>query len=102
MAFVKAGCRGGRLGTTSKARTLRRDIEPGQNLFDSAVDKSPGAHILRLFLAPDDLCVAVALQHFGERIGREWVKLLDADQRDAAVAAVSPCLRKVEIDLACA
>ena len=38
-------------------------VEPGKNLFDPPIDEVPGAHVLRLLLAPDDLGVALVRQH---------------------------------------
>src|SRR5437879_4680581 len=55
VALEEAGGRGSGFRAAGKARPLRRDVEPGEHLLDAAVDKGPGAHILRLFLAPDDL-----------------------------------------------
>src|SRR5689334_6769207 len=100
MPLEEAGGRRGRLGAPGKTRPLGGDIEPGENLLEAPVDKCPGAHILRFLLAPDDLRVAVAPEHLGERVEREWVELLDADQRDTLVTAGGPRLCQIEIDLA--
>src|SRR6516165_205706 len=100
MAFVETGCRGGRLGAAGAARPLCRNIKPGEYLLDPPVDKAPGAHVLRLLLAPHDLGVAVALQHPCQRPEWEWIKLLDPRQRDAIFAAFGAGLRQVEIHLA--
>src|SRR5215467_4634763 len=100
MALVETGGRRSRLVASGKKRSLRRDIELREDLFDAPVDKGPGAHILRLLLAPDDLGVAVALQHFGQRIERERIELLNPHQRDALLSALGAVLCQIEIDLA--
>src|SRR5689334_9238666 len=100
MPLEEAGRRGGCLGAAGKARPLRRHVEAPEDPLDPPVDEIPGTHILRLFLAPDDLGVAVALQYLRERLGREGVELLDPDQRDPVVAVLRARLREIEINLA--
>src|SRR5947209_2426633 len=54
------------LGTAGEARPFGGNVETRQHPLDAAVHEVPGAHILRLLLAPDDLGVAVALQHLAK------------------------------------
>src|SRR6516162_1472290 len=63
MALEETGGWGRGLGTARETRALGGDVEPGEHMLDAPVDKVPGSHILWLFLAPDDLGIAVALQH---------------------------------------
>src|SRR5579872_2483827 len=42
----EAGRRRGGLGAAGEARPLGRDVEPGENALDAAVDEIPGAHVL--------------------------------------------------------
>src|SRR5437660_3393954 len=100
VALEEAGGRGSGLRAAGKARPLRGNVEPGEHLFDASVDKGPGTHILRLFLAPDDLGVAVMLQHLAERVERKRIELLDPHQRYALVARRRARLQEVEINLA--
>src|SRR4029077_4110740 len=47
----------------------------------SRFDESPGAHVLRFFLAPDELrAFWKRLEHFAEPFLSEWIKLLDANE----------------------
>src|SRR5215472_14969122 len=96
MALVKAGGRRSRLGASGKTRPPGCDVELREDLFDTPVDKAPGAHVLRLLLAPHDLGVAVALQHPCQRIVRERIELLDANQRDPPVAVCRSGFQKIE------
>src|SRR5437763_13544543 len=102
MALEEPGGRRRRLGSADKARTLGRDVEPGEDLLDAPVDKAPRPHILRFFLTPDDLGIAVALQCPAERFERERVELLDPNHSDPLVALLGAGLDQLEIDLAAA
>ena len=64
------------------------------------VDEEPGAHVARLFLAPDHLGLLEARQLGDQRLGRERIELLDAQQIDVVDAALLALLVKIEIDLA--
>src|SRR5260221_1925143 len=55
-----------RLGTADIARPLGGTVELAQQRLDPMIDEGPGTHILGLFLAPDDLGLAVALQFLGQ------------------------------------
>ena len=55
---------------------------------------------LGLFLAPDQLGLGEAVQFLGQHIFREGIKLLDAQDLDAAFIALFALLHQVEIDLA--
>src|SRR6516225_7413998 len=45
--------------------------------FQEYIDEDPGAHIARLFLAPDDFGRLKARQFRHQRLGREWIELFD-------------------------
>ena len=63
--------------------------------------EEPGALVLRLVLAPHDFGrVRVLLQLGGERLVRERIELLDADDRDVGVLALVALLDQVVVDLA--
>src|SRR5439155_18049704 len=100
MTLEEAGGGGGRLRSSGEAWPLRRDVDPAEQFFNTPVDEGPRTHILRLFLAPDDLGITVALQHLAERVEREGVELLDPDKRDRVVMVLRTCLVQIEIDLA--
>ena len=65
----------------------------------SRFDESPGAHILRFFLAPNELRVFwKRLKHFAQSFLSEWVKLLDTNQRCVLNFAFSAILKQVVIN----
>src|SRR6266849_1851791 len=47
MPLEQTGGRCGALGAADKARPLGGDVDPGEDPLDAAVDKTPGAHVLR-------------------------------------------------------
>src|SRR5215831_20241583 len=47
---------------------------------DVGLNKIPGSHIARLFLAPHDLGLSEAAEFLHQRLGRERVELLDAQE----------------------
>src|SRR5277367_4592959 len=102
MAFEQTGGRRGGVRPSGKAWPLGSDIEPGEYLFDAPVNKVPPTHVLRLFLAPNDLGIAVPRQDFAEGVGRKRIKLFDPHHRHPVVAARGPRLDQIEIDLAAA
>ena len=64
-------------------------------------DLVPGALVLRLFLAPDDLArVRVVRERRRVILGRERIELLDAHDRDVARLVGAARLEQVEVDLA--
>src|SRR5580765_6746428 len=70
-------------------------------LVDVVLDEEPGALVLRLILAPDDLAqVRVLLELGRERLVRERVELLDTDDRDIGILAVGARADEVVVDLA--
>ena len=89
---------GGRTAGVADALVLRIDM--GKHPFEIGVDERPGAHVLRLFLAPDHFGVAEARQLVDQRLGRERIELLDAQQVDVVDAALFALLQQVVIDLA--
>src|SRR5579859_211364 len=64
------------------------------------IDEHPGAHVARLFLAPDDLSVAEAVELRHQRLGGERIELLDAQQINVVDAAFLALLVEIVIDLA--
>ena len=66
------------------------------------VDEEPGAHVARLFLAPHHLGRLEPGELLDQRLGRERIELLDAQQIDVVDAALPALLVEVEIDLAAA
>ena len=72
-----------------------------QRILQAVADLVPGALVLRLFLAPDDLArVRVMRERCRVVLGREWIELLDAHDRDVARFVGAPRLEQVEVDLA--
>src|ERR1700689_2328667 len=71
-----------------------------QHPLQKDIDKNPAAHVARLFLAPNDLGLFGARQLEHQRLGREWIELLDAQQINVVDAAFFAFVVKVEIDLA--
>src|SRR3954465_10226291 len=86
MPLEEAGGRCGGPGSADKARPSRRDIEARKHLLDPTINKSPGPHVFRLFLAPHHFGIAIALQYLAEANARERVELFEAYQRDRVVA----------------
>ncbi len=62
--------------------------------------KTQRAHVARLLLAPDDLGLLEARQFRHQRLGRERIELLDAQQIDVVDAALLALLVEIVIDLA--
>ena len=63
--------------------------------------ESPCAHVFRLFLAPDELCVLwKRLEHFAQFLFRERIELLDPDNGSIVNLSIIPVLQKVVIDFA--
>src|SRR5664279_2185770 len=72
----------------------------GHVLVDVVLDEEPGALVLRLVLAPDDLGEVGVLLHLGrEGLVRERVELLDADERDVGVLPLGAGADEVVVDL---
>src|ERR1700732_4786726 len=64
------------------------------------LDERPGAHVLGLFLAPDDVGLAETAELGAQRLGREGIELLDPEKVDVVDAALLALLVEVIIDLA--
>ena len=82
------------------ARALRLAADLRQHPFEIGLDEGPGAHVLRLFLAPHDLGLLEARQLLDQRLQRERIELLDPQQIDVVDAALLALLVEVVIDLA--
>src|SRR5262249_978703 len=67
----------------------------------SRFDESPGAHVLRFFLTPDELCALwKRLEHFAEPFLSEWIKLFDPNQRRVVDFAFTAIFQKIIINFA--
>src|SRR5688500_6878286 len=84
------GCR--RCGAPGIAHLLVARLDHLENRGDARLHKSPGAHILRLFLAPDDLSAGEAAEEVAHGLQREGIELLDAQEIDVVDAAALPLL----------
>ncbi len=82
------------------AHALVLGVDMSEHPFQIGVDEGPGAHVLRLFLAPHHLGAAEAAELADQRLGRERIELLDAQQIDVVDAALLALLVEVVIDLA--
>src|SRR5215472_9337769 len=71
-----------------------------QHPADEGVDEEPRAHVARLLLAPDDRGLLEAGELGHQRLGRERIELLDAQEVDVVDAALLALLVEVEVDLA--
>ena len=91
-------------GCACRAARIARTPEFGADViehpFDIRLDERPGALVLGLLLAPDELGVREAAQLLDERARRERIELLDAHQVDVVCAAVLAFLEQVVINLA--
>src|SRR5207244_9900943 len=100
LAFVAGECadsRGG-AGVASRVGDFAAK-ERAQSRFD----ESPCAHVLRFFLAPHELRAFWKwLEHFAQLFFREWVKLLDANDRLMLNLAPSAILQPIVIPFAVA
>ena len=96
----QAGRRRGRGRPAGVAHALVLGVDMGEHPFQIRVDERPGAHVLGLFLAPHHLGVAEARQLGDQRLGRERIELLDAQQVDVVDAALLALLVEVVVDLA--
>src|SRR4051812_31928768 len=71
-------------GRRARCRTtrIREALASFEALEDVVLDLEPGTLVLRLVLCPDQLGrVRELLQFGGKRLVREWIELLDADDR---------------------
>src|SRR5882724_7736130 len=67
----------------------------------SRFDESPGSHVLRFFLTPDELRVLWKwLKHFAQPFFCEWIKLLDANNRRIVDFALGAILQQIVVDFA--
>src|SRR6266851_3555321 len=82
------------------ARPLGLAVEADEHLLDAPLDEAPGAHVLRLLLAPDDIGEAIFADGIGQRLRREGMQLLEPDDGHIPDLALAPRRPKVVIDLA--
>jgi hypothetical protein len=78
------------------------ELDPGgKGRFEEVADRVPGAHVLRLFLYPDELHQArVAGERLPKLGERERVGLLDADDRDVVMSLLPSALDQVVVHAA--
>src|SRR4051812_45134074 len=75
----------------------------GNQLGEERPHEFPRAHVLRLLLQPDDLAQRRVLrQYLAERDLREWIELLDADDRDRGSSGPQLAGDQIDGDLAAA
>src|SRR5262245_49177437 len=68
--------------------------------FEVRLDEAPGAHVLRLLLAPYHLSVLEAAKLMDQGAGGEGIKLLDSEQIDVVQPALLALIVEIVIDLA--
>ena len=90
--------RGGR--TSGVARALRLAADLAEHPFEIGLDEAPGAHVLRLLLAPDHIGLLEPRKLLDQALQRERIELLDAQKVDVVDAALLALLIEVVIDLA--
>src|SRR5260221_12910080 len=100
MALEQTGCRRGSLRAADIGSPLGHNVETGKHLFDTAVDEGPRAHVLRLFLTPHDIGLAISGHDLAEGGERKGMELFDADEGDVLDLALLAPLEEIEIDLA--
>src|SRR5882757_6276185 len=81
------------------AGALRLAANLARNPFEIGLDEAPGAHVLRLLLAPDEFGILEARQLPEQRFDRERIELLDAQQVDVIDAALFALVVEVVVDL---
>src|ERR1700722_1181211 len=84
----EAGCGRRRRRASCVAGALRLAADLTRNPFEIGLNEAPGAHVLGLLLTPDDFRILEARKLSQERLGREWIKLLDAQKVDVIDAAL--------------
>src|SRR5215470_18609802 len=92
------GRRGGGPADITGAPMLGADLI--EHPFQEYVDEYPGAHIAWLLLAPDHFGLFEARQFGHQRLGRERIELLDAQEIDVVDAAALALIVEIVIDLA--
>src|SRR5215813_7020978 len=100
VAPQQAGCRRCRGGTADVEQAPLLVLDGGKDGFDLGAHERPGAHVARLFLAPEDLGLRPRAQLGGQRLGREREELLQSQEADVLDAAPLALLEQVVIDLA--
>ena len=88
--------RGGGSRTAGVADALVLGIDMGKHPFQIRVDEGPGTHVLRLFLAPDEI---FWVRVFADRVlncgHRERIELLYSNDSDATFATLLSCISEV-------
>src|SRR4029077_9967428 len=86
--------------TSCIPRALRFAADLAQHPFEIGLDEAPGAHVLGLFLTPDDLRFLEAGELFHQRLDRERIELLHPEQVDVVDTALLPLIIEIIVDLA--
>src|ERR1700733_5130156 len=81
------------------AGALRLAANLAGNPFEIGLDEAPGAHVLRLLLAPDEFGILEARKLPEQRFDRERIKLLDPQQVDVIDPALFALVVEVIVDL---
>src|SRR5262245_43889952 len=100
MLLHQAGSRCRRARPPGIARTLVARADMVEHPFEVRLDEAPGAHVLRLLLAPYHLSVLEAAKLVDQGAGGEGVKLLDPEQIDVVQPALLALVVEIVIDLA--
>src|SRR5262245_39872157 len=80
----------------------RTTFQPSQYLLDAPVDEGPGAHVLGFLLAPHHISVLIRKQHTAQRVLREGIELLQADDRHVVLLMRATLVQQIVVDLAAA
>src|SRR5271166_1119654 len=98
----RSGRRARRRLATRIGRAPRLAVKPPQHLLDPPIDEAPGAHVLRLLLAPHHIGVAVRRQQAAQGVFRERVGLLQPQNGDVVDTAGLTFRQQIVIHLAAA
>src|SRR5690348_2729254 len=96
----QAGRGGGRCGTAGITHTLVLRSDEVERALNAGHDEGPGAHILRLFLAPHHFSLLEAPELLDQSLVRPRIELLEAHQIDVLAPALLALLEEIVIDLA--
>src|SRR4029453_9412434 len=100
MLFHQAGRCRCRARPAGIARALVERADMFEHPFEVRLDEAPGAHVLRLLLAPYHLGVLEAAKLLDQCTRGERIKLLDPEQIDVVEPALVALIVEIVIDLA--
>src|SRR5690606_27255954 len=90
----------GRGRTTDVARALGVHVQLLERQLEPRIDEGPAAHVLRLFLAPDEVGVGEARQFRRDRLDRPRIELFQTQDVDVVATGLLARVQQVVIDLA--